>query len=218
VNAHLAFLLCSAYEGSLAPAHLADLRKSGLTGKTIQLHGLRSVPLAQILPLLGWDSARIQSAYLIPYPSLGEGGWLDHVCLRLVPPLETAHDTIKYAQPRRTPPRLYLPRLNRDAIMGAATPLWVTEGQKKALALAQLGFAAVGIQGVEGWHVGGSRELLPEFAAVPLQDRIVEVVPDGDYETNENVNRAVRRFADALRARGAQPRRVVVPNPQEISA
>jgi putative DNA primase/helicase len=211
MNAHLAFLLCSVYEGSLAPAHLADLRKSGLTDETIQLHGLRSVPPTQIGPLLGWDSPRIQSAYLIPYPSLGEGGWLDHVCLRLFPPLETEHGTIKYAQPRRTPPRLYLPRLNRAAIMDAAVPLWVVEGQKKALALAQVGLAAVGIAGVEGWHVGGSRELLPEFAAVPLRDRVIEVVPDGDYESNPDVNLAIRRLADALRARGARPRRVVVP-------
>jgi len=209
----LGFLLSSAYDGALAPEHLADLRKSGLTNETIRLHGLRSVPPDQIRPLLGWDSPRIQSAYLLPYPSLGEGAWLDHVCLRLFPPLETERGTIKYAQPRRSPPRLYLPRLNRNAIMDAATPLWVLEGQKKALALAQLGFAAVGISGVEGWHTRGSRELLPEFAAVPLRDRVIEVVPDGDFETNPDVNMAVRRFADALRLREARPRRVVVPNP-----
>jgi hypothetical protein len=217
MNPALAFLLCDAFEGNLAPAHLADLRKSGLTDETIWLHGLRSVPPDQIRPLLGWDSPRIVSAYLVPYPSLGERGWLDHVVLRLFPVLETEGGSIKYAQPKRTPPRLYIPRLNRDAIMDGTTPLWVLEGQKKALAVAQLGLPAVGIQGVEGWHVGGSRELLPEFAALPLKNRVIEVVPDGDYETNADVNMAVRRFADALRLRGAHPRRVVVPNPTQES-
>lgn len=217
MNPHLAFLLSDIYSGALAPEHRADLEKSGLVAETIQQHGIRSVPPDQIQYLLGWDNARITSAYLIPYPSLGADGWLDHVCLRLFPPLETERCTIKYAQPRGTPPRLYLPRLNRAGIMDGATPLWVCEGQKKALSLAQLGFAAVGIQGVQGWHVRGSRELLPEFAAVPLRDRLIEVVPDGDYETNPDVNLAVRRFADALRLRGARPRRVVVPNPAQES-
>jgi hypothetical protein len=212
----LASLLSPIYDGSLAPEHLADLRKSGLSDATIQLHALRSVPPDQIRPLLGWDTPR--SAYLIPYPSLGEDGWLDHVVLRLFPPLETERGTIKYAQPKRTPPRLYVPRLNRDAIMDAATPLWITEGQKKALALAQSGFAAIGISGVEGWHVKGSRTLLPEFSALSLRGRIIEVVPDGDYETNPDVHRAVCRFADALREHGAFPRRVVIPNPVEESS
>jgi uncharacterized protein DUF3854 len=189
-----------------------------LTDETIRMHGLRSVPPDQIRLLLKWDSPKITSAYLLPYPSLGEDGWLDHIVLRLFPPMETEKGTIKYAQRRRTPPRLYVPRLNRDEIMNAATTLWACEGQKKALALAQLGLAAVGIQGVEGWHVRGTRELLPEFSALPLRSRLVQVVADGDYETNEHVNRAVRRFADALRARGAQPRRVVVPASAAVSA
>jgi hypothetical protein len=211
-------LLGPVYSGALAPKHLADLRKSGLTDETIRLHALRSVPPDQIRHLLGWDTPRIESAYLIPYPSLSEDGWLDHIVLRLFPPMETEHGTMKYAQPKCTPPRLYMPRLNRDAIMDAATPLWITEGQKKALALAQLGLAAVGIQGVEGWHTRGTRELLPEFSALPLQGRLVPVVPDGDFEWNPDVQRAVRRCANALRARGAQPRRVVVPAPAEVSA
>jgi len=50
----LASLLSPIYDGSLAPEHLADLRKSGLSDATIQLHALRSVPPDQIRPLLGW--------------------------------------------------------------------------------------------------------------------------------------------------------------------
>jgi len=150
MNPSLRFILGPVYEGNLAPVHLADLRKSGLSDETIRMHGIRSVPPDAIGSLLGWDTPKITSAYLIPYPSLGDG-WLDHVCLRLFPPFETKDgSTVKYAQRRGTPPRLYIPRLHRDAIMDAGTPLWITEGQKKALALAQSGFAAIGISGVEG--------------------------------------------------------------------
>jgi hypothetical protein len=65
--------------------------------------------------------------------------------------------------------------------------------------------------------VKGSRALLPEFSALSLRGRTIEVVPDGDYETNPDVHRAVCRFADALREHGACPRRVVIPNPVEES-
>lgn len=42
------FLLSPIYPASLAPEHLADLRKSGLTDETIRLHRIRSVPPAMI--------------------------------------------------------------------------------------------------------------------------------------------------------------------------
>jgi hypothetical protein len=41
--------------------------------------------------------------------------------------------------------------------------LFVVEGEKKALACAQLGIAAIGISGIEAWHLKGSRDLIADF-------------------------------------------------------
>jgi hypothetical protein len=90
-----------------------------------------------------------------------------------------------------------------SAVLGSDAPVWLLEGAKKALAVMQLGLAAVGFEGVEGWHRGGSTELLDDFAAIPLAKRRVELVPDGDVSSNAYVTRGIARFAEALTRRGA---------------
>jgi hypothetical protein len=53
--------------------------------------------------------------------------------------------------------------------------------------------------------------LLDDFSVIPLRDRVVELVPDGDVRTNPDVARGTRRFADALRSVKARPRLVRLP-------
>jgi hypothetical protein len=48
MNATLALLLSPLYSGALAPAHRADLDKSGLTLATIYAHAIRAVPAGMI--------------------------------------------------------------------------------------------------------------------------------------------------------------------------
>jgi hypothetical protein len=220
------FLMGAAYPGVLAPEHRDDLEKSGLVKETITAHGFRSVPPNMIGPLIGWDTPHIRSAYLLPYPDpvsalSGRGpAWLDHVVIRLFPPFKPldkdgkeTRGTIKYAQPRSTPPRLYFPRLGlAEVLSGTAEPLWIVEGQKKALAVAETGRAAVGFSGVQAWHVKGSRELLADFDLIPLEGRVVELVPDGDVQSNPDVARGATRLAGALQAHGAAVRIVLLPH------
>jgi hypothetical protein len=161
--------------------------------------------------LLGFDMPSIRSAMAIPFPDPA-GGFMDHVRLKIFPPQkDRAGHSIKYLQPRRSAIRLFYPLIPLEQVLHGSAPLWLVEGEKKALAVAQLGLPAVGFCGVEGWHLTGSRTLLPDFEAIPLQQRVVELAIDGDVHTNPHVARAARRLADALRAQGAQPRLVVLP-------
>ena len=79
MNPHLSLLLSRVFSGALAPEHLDDLRKSGLTLATITTAALRSVPPAMIDELLGFKTSAVTSAYVIPYPD-PRGGWMNHVC------------------------------------------------------------------------------------------------------------------------------------------
>ena len=211
MNDHLSLLLSDVFEGGLAAEHVADLRRSGLGDETIRDHRLRSVPPTMIGRLLGFDLAAICSALLIPFPD-PQGGFMDHIRLKVFPVLQDGQGrTIKYLQPRHSGVRLFFPRACLGPAMTGDGPLWLVEGEKKALAVAQLGLTAVGFCGIEGWHRGGSRELLADFDALRLRGRTVELVPDGDWWTNPAVARGAQRLAQALDARGARVRLVMLP-------
>jgi hypothetical protein len=212
MNPHLELFLSRAYDGALAPEHLVDLRKSGLTDDTIAAQFLRSAPPAMIGRLLGFDLPAIRSAMLLPFRS-PRGGFMDHVRVKIFPTLTDADGhSIKYLQRRGTGPRLYFVGACLAEVLEGTAPLWLCEGEKKALAVAQLGLPAVGFCGVEGWHTKGERGLLGDFGAIRLRDRIIEVLPDGDYQSNPHVKRAIQRLGAALVARGARPRAVLLPS------
>lgn len=207
----LRLLLSLVYPGSLAPEHLADLRRSGLTEETIRLHRIRSVPPMMIPQLLGFDISAVLSALLIPFPD-PTGGFMDHVRIKVFPSFRGKHgDTVKYLQRRGSGVRLFFPLSTLHVVLSGIDSLWLVEGEKKALAVAQLGFPAVGFCGIEGWHLRGSEDLLSDFNSIRLRERVIELVPDGDWRTNPNVRRGIERFALALSARGARPRLVVLP-------
>ena len=207
-----ALLLSKAYDGDLAPSHHADLKKSGLSQETIAAHYIRSVPPHMIGRLLGFDVPAVHSAYLLPFRS-PDGGFMNHIRMKIFPAL-TSKDghTVKYLGPRGVPPRVYFCAAALGEVLEGEAPLWCVEGAKKALAVSQLGLPTIGFEGVEGWHTKGSRALLADFDQIRLQGRVVELLPDGDYQTNPNVERAIRRFGAALAAQGARPRVVLLPD------
>jgi hypothetical protein len=127
-------------------------------------------------------------------------------------PHDIAHETVKYLQPKGSTPRLYFVSACRREVVEGDGALWLIEGEKKAAAAAQVGLPAVGFCGVDGWHGRGQRDLIEDFDAIPLRDRVVELVPDGDYRSNPQVARAIRQFGAALTARGARPRVVILPS------
>jgi hypothetical protein len=164
-----------------------------------------------VIQLLGFD-APIRSAMLIPFPD-PHGGFMHHIRLKVFPPFRNRQgNTVKYLQRRKSGVRLFFALAALDGALVGTAPLWIVEGEKKALAVAQLKLPAVGFCGVEGWHQGGSVNLLPDFDSIELRHRIVELLPDGDWRTNPNVLRAVSRFGETLEARGARVRLAVLPS------
>ncbi len=212
MNPHLELLLSPVFAGALAPAHREDLEKSGITEASRLDQAIRSVPPSEFNRLLDFRAPpAVTSLMLLPYLDPA-GRYFDMFQVKCFPPLVDADGhTTKYLQPRGTSPRVYFVRSVLPIVMDLTVPLYVVEGSKKAIAAAQLGFAAVGFAGIQGWHVRGSWRLLDDFYRVPLVGRRVELVPDGDIATNPAVEKGAADFAEALEAAGANVHVVQVP-------
>lgn len=228
MNPHLDFLLSPVYDhAELHPEHLADLQKSALTLETITLQKIRTVPPHMIDALLGYHAPKVRHAYLLPFPD-PRGGWMEHVRLKVFgddEPAEVRGDRVeehrerwrynggqrKYLVRRGSSPRLFFPLATMGAALHGPDALWIIEGPKKALAVAQLGLPAVAIESAWGWHLKGARELLPDFDAITMNGRTVKVCPDPDAQTNPEIARAVHGLAEALERRGARVQIVMLP-------
>jgi putative DNA primase/helicase len=180
----------------LAPSHLEDLRKSGLNDETIQEAGLKSVPPRLFKEILD-HNAKIESMYLIPYPGT------DFSRYKLFPPLTNREGhSQKYHQPKGSATRLYVP-----PGFDCTKKLWrITEGEKKALKATQEGLNCLGIGGAYSGakkNGDGKSELIPDLQNIPWKNKTVEIIPDADFKTKEQVARGFYRFAKLLEEKGA---------------
>jgi hypothetical protein len=211
----------------LLPQHLADLRKSGLTDATIAACGFYSLtdPL-QIRAALRWralgnGAEALGPCLAIPFHDLTGAPIRSY--LRLKPDRPRVQKRqgkpdkpVKYESPRGKSNLPYIPPPALPAILDPTAPLVITEGEKKAAAATQAGFACIGLVGVYGWIVPKRRpyepvSLIPDLAAVPWERRPVFVVFDSDAADNSHVQRAERRLAQTLDGHGAAVRIVRLP-------
>jgi hypothetical protein len=209
----------------LAPQHLADLRKSGLSDGSIirgRFHSIESVTRKgegtddAVARRLGWKGGGLTlgPCLVIPFFAL-DGSPTDFARLKPDRPLmgkkrDGTDRPRKYEQPRGVPVRPYFPRGVAELIADPAEPIVIVEGEKKAAAGVQARLACVGLTGVQCWSVprgkgeGGPRVLLPELAALPLAGRDAFVAFDSDATRKVEVRQAEAALARALARRGAR--------------
>ena len=95
-----------------------------------------------------------------------------------------------------------------DRLGDPATPLFVTEGIRKADAAISVGLCCVSILGVWNWrgtNDKGGTTALPEWEVIALNNRRrVYIVFDSDVMTKPEVHQALARLKGFLEARGAE--------------
>src|SRR5262245_16144564 len=118
---------------------VADLLKSGLSRATIAAAGLYT-PSPGDLPRLLSPRLVGKVRHVLVFPSDGVPSGVpirrpdEFIRCKLFPPVDDGQGhTIRYYQRAGTSPRLYLPAAARPALADPTTPLYVTEGEKKAL-------------------------------------------------------------------------------------
>ena len=122
---------------------------------------------------------------------------------------------IKYEIPKDAGIRLDCPPVCRPMLADPSIRLWITEGQKKADALASKGLCTIDLLGV--WNFKGKNEFgavtfLADWDHVALKGRQVCIVFDSDVMIKPEVRKALDRLTENLQRRGARVRAVYLPS------
>lgn len=202
----------------LSDKHLADLRASGLTFETIARAGFRTERDPKVIDdlLKRRDGKRLGDCLLLPYIDLDGRPVAGYVRAKPDSPPTAKKEgakPAKYLSPTKAPLRVYFPPEVRVALRDPNQPLAITEGEKKAAAVAQFGIPIVGLAGVECWssrrskgedgRAQGRRRILDDLAGLPWRGRVVYIVFDSDVVQKRDVQRAEAALARALTDLGA---------------
>jgi putative DNA primase/helicase len=158
----------------------------------------------------------------LPLPNARRGQDGGFVRVRPDNPRVKGNKVTKYESPMGKPLRLYFsPTATPEALADTSTPLFIVEGEKKTLRVAQEGFVVVGVAGVWAWQVAreegddgkkqGPRKLLPDFDLIQWAGRTVYTVFNSDAALNPKAAWGEYHLAVLLQDRGADVRIVRLP-------
>jgi hypothetical protein len=215
------------FEDVLSPAHLAELRASGLDDDQVRRCGFRTRNDSEAIGHdLRWDGPATALGACLEIPYRLVTGELIPGYARFKPScprLDERGRPVKYEAPRHIGPRAYFPpRSCAGRLLDVTVPVLIPEGEKKAALLDQLGRAAAGIAGVWAWQrrrgtteaapeADEPRVLIEDLSILPWSGREVFLCFDTDVLTNPAVAWAEWHLAQALADRGATVRCVRLP-------
>ena len=197
----------------LLEQHVEHLRGSGLTDETIEQAGLYSITDP--------DDARRDLRWKPggghpPVPAIAIPYEDNYLRARPdTPRKDREGKDVKYEAPVGCASRIYIsPQLVAD-IADKLKELFITEGEKKALAGCQAGLSVVALPGVWSFHDVTARKkaqekgkdlwrLHPDLERIVFPGREVTIVFDSDIDTNASVHAAAIRLIQLLTDRGAK--------------
>ncbi|APV45030.1 hypothetical protein Dform_01711 [Dehalogenimonas formicexedens] len=190
------------------------LEETGLDLDIIRERKYRSIVGKAELARLGFAPAQQQVPGLL-IPLWGVDGQAAGCQLRPDNPRTNNQGKIvKYELPAGSSNRLDCPPRCHKALGNPKVPLWITEGSKKADALAGRGACAISVTGV--WGFKGKNEFggvtfLADWDYIALKDRTVYLAFDSDIVTKEPVRKALSHVAEHIRRKGAKVQIVQLP-------
>lgn len=198
----------------LTDKHLKMLREeSGINDEVITTRGYRTVTDEKELIALGFTTAQRRTpGLLIPgYAPDGINGFYsfrpDAPRQRRNSNREPVDGFIKYETPSKSGVRVDCPPLCQPMMADPSIPLWITEGAKKADALASHGFCAVSLNGVhsfKGKNEFGGVTWLADWDYIAINNnRDVRIVFDSDVMQKPEVRKALERLTEHMQRKGA---------------
>lgn len=125
---------------------------------------------------------------------------------------------IKYEQPAGAAVRVDCPPSCRAELVDPSKPLFITEGQKKADALASRGGCVVALTGVWNWKSKnrfGGTTFTNDLDYVAWEGRTVFLVFDSDVVTKYGVRQALVRFTEHLQRKKAHVSHIYLPHTED---
>lgn len=183
----------------VAKEHLDELHASRISDDVIRAAGVRSVTPQEATELLGWKNCR-SGGLAFPYYDLA--GREIYARLKLDASLKGR----KYESPKGCRQQLYLPPPAWELFQAGKDPIVFVEGEKKALCLASLGYAAIGLPGVYLPKKAKKKDSGPQDALlenIPIRGRRVVIAFDSDVASNSQVANAVEKLVVDLITAGA---------------
>lgn len=187
---------------TLLDPHRKKLAECGLTIETASRATLHSGSAAEVRELLGYGMQG--GGLVIPYSHT-------YARVRIDNP---GPDGKRYRSPKGQGNRLYIPpTLESGALGNPAHPLYITEGEFKALKATQEGLPCLALPGVWSWKqkLHGQSVAIPDLDRVVWRRRRVMVVFDSDAKDKPAVAWAEHALVVELRERGADVSLVRLP-------
>jgi hypothetical protein len=187
---------------------IADLRKSGLSDATIAAAGLHTPPPGDLPRLLSPRLVdKVRHVLVFPYEGAAHGVPIrrpdEFIRCKLFPAVSDGQGhTIRYYQRAGTPPRLYIPAQARAALADPTKPLFISEGEKKALKANQEGLACLAVGGLWNWQADGRP--IADLDRIDWVERETVIVPDSDVWTHPDLVQPVFALGKELEGRGAK--------------
>lgn len=187
--------------------HLCHLSEgSGISVDVMKERGYRSLLGKSELGKLGFTPAQQRApGIIIPLWSV-DGKEAGHQFRPDHPRTNNRGKPVKYEIPTGSSIRLDCPPRCQKTVGDPKTPLWITEGSKKADALASKGACAISVTGVWGFkgkNQFGGITFLTDWDYVALKNRPVYLAFDSDIVTKEPVRKALEHIGEHLRRKGA---------------
>lgn len=199
----------------LSEQHLAMLHASAISDEVIEARGYFTAKRKVELADLGF-SGQQQSVPALVIPVYAPHGEVVLYQARPDQPRMRDGKVVKYETPARARMALDVPPAARPLLGNPNVPLFITEGVKKADALASRGLCGVALLGVwnfRGVNDLGGKTLLAGFESIALNDgRQIFVVYDSDVMLKASVAGAMSRLGAVLESRGARARYIYLPS------
>lgn len=179
--------------------------ESAISEEVIAERGYRSVTTATELRRLNFTDAQCRTPALL-VPVWGVHGEQVGYVVRPDEPRLLHGKLAKYENPKGSVNRLDVPPRCRPTLDDPTIPVFVTEGAKKADALATAGACVVNVGGVWNWigrNDKGGKVALADWYSLALNGRVVRLVFDSDSAAKWQVAVALDRLKRFLEGRDA---------------
>jgi hypothetical protein len=197
----------------LLASHHEHLTASGISDDVIKARGYKSILTGKQLEPLGFTRSQRRAPGIL-IPIYGPDGSPGDPVYRPDNPRELQGKAVKYESIPLGSLRLDVNPVNKDHRHDPGVELWITEGAKKADALASRGAYAINLNGVWGFKgrtkLGGTA-LLADFDLIAWQGRSVYLVFDSDVTTKPQVKDALERLKEHLKRKNAVGKIVLLP-------